>query len=68
MLPRKSFENLRAVMAILVLFEQIFKQIWFEYFDSNPECFANYDAFCSHIFGYACLRRKAYRYRRGSKL
>ena len=27
-----------------------------------------YDAFYSHIFDYACLRRKAYRYRRGSKL
>ena len=27
-----------------------------------------YDAFCSHIFDYACLKRKVYRYRRGSKL
>ena len=27
-----------------------------------------HDAFCSHIFDYACLRRKAYCYRRGSKL
>ena len=27
-----------------------------------------YDAFCSHIFDYACSRRKAYRYRRGLKL
>ena len=26
------------------------------------------DAFCSHIFDYACFRRKAYRYGRGSKL
>ena len=25
-----------------------------------------YDAFCKHIFDYACLRRRAYRYRRGS--
>ena len=26
------------------------------------------DAFCWLIFDYACLRRKAYRYRRSSKL
>ena len=25
-----------------------------------------YDAFCSHIFDYACIGRKAYRYPRGS--
>ena len=25
-----------------------------------------YDAFCSHIFDYACTGRKAYRYPRGS--
>ena len=56
MLSLKIFENLHAVMAALVLF------------DPNSECFAKYDAFCSHIFDYACLRRKTYRYRRGSKL
>ena len=28
----------------------------FFYFDS--ECFAKYDAFCSHDFDYACLRRR----------
>ena len=33
----------------------------------NVFCFAKYDAFCSHIFDYACLRRKAYCYRRDSK-
>ena len=27
-----------------------------------------YNAFCSHIFDYACLRRKAYGSQRGSKL
>ena len=27
-------------------------------FDANSECFAKYDAFCSHIFDYARLRRK----------
>ena len=39
----------------------------FKFFDPNSECFAKYDAFRSHIFDYACLRRKAYSYRRGSK-
>ena len=34
----------------------------FKFFDPNFECFAKYDAFCSHIFSYACLRRKAYFY------
>ena len=40
----------------------------FKLFDPNSECFAKYDAFCSQIFKYACLRQKAYSYRRGSKL
>ena len=26
------------------------------------------DAYCSHIFAYACLRRKAFSYQKGSKL
>ena len=54
--PRKIFEILQTVVAILVLFAP------------NPECFAKYDAFYSHIFDYACLGRKAYCYRKGSKL
>ena len=40
----------------------------FKFFDPNSGCFAKYDAFCSHIFNYACVRRKAYSYRRASKL
>ena len=40
----------------------------FKFFDPNSGCFAKYDAFCSHIFNYAYLRRKAYSYQRGSKL
>ena len=40
-----------------------------KFFYSNSECFAKYDAFCSHIFDYACLRRNlAYCYQRGPKL
>ena len=57
MLPQKIFEKLHAVMANLV-----------KIFDPNSECFAKYDIFCSHIFDYGCLRRKAYCYQRGSKL
>ena len=40
----------------------------FKFFDPKSVCIAQYNAFCSHIFGYACSRRKAYRYRGGSKL
>ena len=28
----------------------------FKFFDPNSGCFAKYDAFCSLIFNYACLR------------
>ena len=38
-----------------------FRQILLKLFDPNSECFAKHDAFCSHIFDYACLRRKAYK-------
>ena len=34
----------------------------------RKEYFAKYDAFCSHIFDCACLRRKAHCNRRGSRL
>ena len=46
----------------------IFRQILFKFFDPNCECFAKYDAFCSDIFDYACLKPKAYHCQRGSKL
>ena len=55
MLPRKKFENLRFVMAILVLFEFLEKFVTF--LAPNFECLTN-DAFCSHSFDYACLRRQ----------
>ena len=38
------------------------------FFDPNSKCFAKYDAFCSHIFNYVCLRQKAYSYHKGLKL
>ena len=39
----------------------IFWQIVFKFFDPNSECIAKYVEFCSHIFNYACVRRKVYR-------
>ena len=45
-------------MAILVLFEQFSgRQILFIFLAPNFECFTKYDAFCSHSFDNACLRR-----------
>ena len=37
--PRKIFENLDTVMAILVLFEQFLRQILFNFFAPNSESF-----------------------------
>ena len=70
MLSRKTFENLHAVVAILMPFEEFSGKFClnFSTLCCDSECFAKYHAFCSHIFDYACLRRKAYCCRRGSKL
>ena len=65
MLPLKIFENLHTTMAILVLLKN-FQAKCVKFFDPDSECFARYDAFCSHIFNYACLGREAYSYRKGS--
>ena len=56
MLPQKNFENLHAEMAVLVLLENIL----FKICDPKSEYIAKYNAFCLHIFDYACLKRKAY--------
>ena len=45
----------------------MFRQILFKFFDPKSKCFTKYDAFCFYIFDYACLGRKAYCYRKGSK-
>ena len=52
MLPRKLFENLHTVVAILALFEQFL--VKFKFFAPKSECFTKFDAFCSYIFEYAC--------------
>ena len=69
MLPRKIFENLDAVMAILVFFEQLLWQTLFDFFAPNSASFNKYDAFFSHIF-YLCykLSKDDHCYSRGSKL
>ena len=36
----------------------MFRQILLKLFDPNSKCFAKYNAFCSHIFDYAYLKRK----------
>ena len=66
--PRKKFWNFTCCNGYFSAFWIIFSQILFKFFDPNFECFAKHDAFCSHIFAYACLRRKAYCYRKGLKL
>ena len=64
-----SIGNLHTVVAILVrYFLNNLGQILFKIFAPKSECFTRYDAFCWYIFDYACLRHKAYCYRKGSKL
>ena len=56
MLYRNICENLRSIMGILVLLEQVFRQIVFEFFALNFEVFTKYryDAIFSHVF-YFCV-------------
>ena len=57
MLPRKFFESLHAVMAILVSFGKlclIFRQIVFKYFDPSSECSPNMMHFvCTFLITHA---------------
>ena len=54
MLSSKFFENLRSMMAVLVLLEQVLRQIVFEFFALNFEVFTKYryDATFSHVFDF----------------
>ena len=56
MLPKKTFENLDAVMAILVLFEQFLWQNCLIFFAPNSESFTEYDTICSHIVDLCVLK------------
>ena len=64
MLSRKFFENLHSMMAILVLLEQVLRQIVFEFFALNFEVFTKYwyDAIFSHLFEFLCtgVKRRNY--------
>ena len=60
MLPKKFCENFDTVVAILIVFENFSGK----FCAPNSECFTKCDAFCSYIFDYACLGRKAYCYRK----
>ena len=51
MISRKIFENLRGVMAFLMLFEQILVKL----FAAHSESFTKYNAFCLHIFDLCLL-------------
>ena len=54
MFSRKIFENLHSMMAILVLLEQVLRQIVFEFFALNFGVFTTcrYDAIFSHVFDF----------------
>ena len=58
MLPKKNFEKLHAVMAILMLFEKFSNKFCINFLTLILKSFTKYYAFCAQIFDYACLRRK----------
>ena len=68
MLPRKFFENLDTFMAVLVLFEQVSRQIFFNCFTPTPSPSPTIMYFLPTFSIYGCLRRKDYCYQSGSKL
>ena len=57
MLFRKIFENLHFMMAILVLLEQVLRQIVFEFVALNFEVFTKYryDAIFWHVFDFCVV-------------
>ena len=57
MLSRKMFENLHFMMAILVFFEQVLRQVVFKFFALNVEVLTKYryDAIFSHVFDFRVL-------------
>ena len=49
MLPREIFEILHAVMALLVLFEQLLGKFYFNFFTLILSTLPKYGVFCSHL-------------------
>ena len=64
----KSFWKFAYCNGYCSAFWSILRHTLFNFFLLILMCFIKYDAFCSHISIYACLRRKSYCYWRGSKL
>ena len=65
MLPRKIFENINALMAILgqVLFEQSLRKTSLKFFAPNSDSFTKYMIHFVRAFSiYVRLRRKSYCY------
>ena len=67
MLPRKNFVNLRAVMAILVLFQEFSGRFCLNFLTLNLSASQNIMHFVS-AFSIMCAQGVRLRYRRGSKL
>ena len=65
--PPGNFWNITCCNGYFSPFWTFFRQTLFKFFDPNSEYSTKWGAFCSHIFNCACLRLKAYCYRRGSK-
>ena len=68
MLPRKIFENVHDLMAILVFFEEFSAKFCFNFLTLILSASPNMTHFVRAFSIYAGLRRKAYCYRGGSKL
>ena len=67
MLPWKIFENLHAVMAIVVLFEKFSPKFWSKFLTLILSALPNMMQFVC-TFSFMRARRKTYCYERGSKL
>ena len=56
MLSRKIFENSDIAMAISVLFKQFLGKFYLKFLLLMLMCLLKYDAYCLHIFDFACWR------------
>ena len=68
MLTQKIFENVHDLMGILVRFEEFSAKFSFNFLTLILSASPNMLHFVCAFSIYACLRRKAYCYRGGSKL
>ena len=68
MVPRKKFENLHTVAAILILFEQVLGKFCLNFLPLNLSVSQSMMHLVYIFFDYACLGCKAYCYRKSAKL